>query len=87
MLLAKPRIILLDEPTASMDQQLEQKVLDHLFQDVDEDAIVIMATHKVSAIKHVNRIIVIEGGRLAIDGPREEVIEELNRRSAKRGQQ
>jgi ATP-binding cassette subfamily C protein LapB len=84
MLLAKPRMMLLDEPTASMDQQLEAKVMDHLFQDVDKDAVVIMATHKGSAIKHVNRIIVIEGGRLAIDGPRDEVIEELNRRAAKR---
>ena len=84
MLLAKPKVILLDEPTASMDGALEAKVMDYLFEKVDDNSVVIMATHKSAAMKHVNRIIVVEGGRVAIDGPRDKVIEELNRQAAER---
>ena len=44
-----------------------------------------MATHKSAALKHVNRIIVVEAGKIALDGPRDKIIEELNRRAAERG--
>jgi len=84
MLLAKPKMILLDEPTASMDGPLEDRVLDHLFTSQGEKSVIIMATHKSSAMRHVNRIIVIEAGRVAMDGPKERVIEELNRQAAAR---
>jgi ATP-binding cassette subfamily C protein LapB len=84
MLLAKPKMLLLDEPTASMDVQLEARVMDHLFQDADDDAIIIMATHKAGAMKHINRIIVMEAGKISIDGPKQKVIEELNRQAAER---
>ena len=85
MLLAKPSIIVLDEPTASMDGQLEAQVMDYLFEKIDENSVAIMATHKSAALKHVNRIIVVEAGKIALDGPRDKIIEELNRRAAERG--
>lgn len=84
MLLAKPKIIMLDEPTASMDAQLEERVLAHLFEGMDENAVVIMATHKSGAMKYANRVIVMESGRIAIDGPKEKVIEELNKQISAR---
>ena len=84
MLLAKPKMLLLDEPTASMDLQLEAQVMDHLFQEVDKEAVVIMATHKAGAMKHVNRVMVMEAGRVVLDGPKEKVMEEINRQAAKR---
>ena len=84
MLLAKPKMLLLDEPTASMDSQLEAQVLDHLFNDVDKEGVVIMATHKAGAMKHVNRVMVMEAGRVVLDGPKEKVLEEINRQAAKR---
>jgi len=84
LLLAKPPVMLLDEPTASMDAQLEARVMDHLFNDVDDNAVVMLATHKVGALKHVNRIIVMDGGKIAIDGPKEKVIEHLNKQAAER---
>ena len=43
-----------------------------------------MATHKTTAMQHINRVIVMEGGRLAIDGPKDKVFEELNRQAAER---
>lgn len=84
LLLARPQVMLLDEPTASMDAQLEARVMDHLFSDVDDSAVVMLATHKVGALKHVNRIIVMEAGKIAIDGPKEKVIEYLNKQAADR---
>ena len=84
LLLAQPTIMLLDEPTASMDAQLETRVMDHLFNDVDDQSVVMLATHKIAALKHVNRIIVMEAGRVAIDGPKEKVIEHLNKQAAER---
>lgn len=84
MLLAKPKVLLLDEPTASMDGQLETKVMDFLFQEIDDSSVVIMATHKSAAIKHVNRVLVVDEGRIIIDGPSDKVIAELNRQAAER---
>ena len=84
LLLARPQVMLLDEPTASMDAQLEARVMDHLFSDVDDSAVVMLATHKIGALKHVNRIIVMEAGKIAIDGPKEKVIEHLNKQAANR---
>jgi len=84
LLLARPQIMVLDEPTASMDVQLEGQVMGHLFKEVDSNSVVIMATHKAGVMNHVNRVILMEAGRIAIDGPKEEVIEELNRQAAAR---
>lgn len=85
LLLARPRLMILDEPTASMDVHLEAKIVDHLFQDADKDSVLVMATHKAGAMKHINRIIVMEAGKIAIDGPKDRVVEELNKQAAARG--
>ena len=79
-----PDLVMLDEPTASMDAQLEERVLAHLFEGMDENAVVIMATHKSGVMKYANRVIVMESGRIAIDGPKEKVIEELNKQISAR---
>lgn len=84
LLLAKPQMMLLDEPTASMDMQLEAQVMDQLFQDVDKNAVVIMATHKAGAMKHVNRVLVLDSGRVVVDGPKDKVLAEISRQTAER---
>ena len=85
LLLARPKILLLDEPTASMDAQLENRVMQHLFNEVASDAVVLLATHKAAALKHVNRVIVMDAGKILIDGPKDKVIEHLNKQAAERG--
>lgn len=84
LLLARPRILLLDEPTASMDAQLENRVMRCLFSQSKKEAVILVATHKASVMQHVNRIVVMESGKILIDGPKEKVIEHLNKQAAER---
>ena len=77
MLLAQPKVLLLDEPTASMDGQLEAKVMKHLFEEMPSHSTVVLVTHKMGAIAHVNRIIVVDKGRIVMDGPRDSVLANL----------
>lgn len=82
MLIAQPQILLLDEPTASMDGQLEAKVMRHLFDEIAPSSILVVVTHKLALLPHVNRIIVVDKGQIVLDGPRDEVIQRLRRGSA-----
>ena len=74
LLMAKPRILLLDEPTASMDAQLEARVMRHLFQEMPPDSVVVVVTHKMGLLPLVNRVIVVDKGRVVADGPRDQVL-------------
>lgn len=84
LLLARPQILLLDEPTASMDAQLEARVMKHLFEEMPAEATVVVVTHKAGVLPFVNRIIVMDGGKVVIDGPKDKVIETLNKQAAER---
>ena len=77
MLIAQPRVLLLDEPTASMDAQLEARVMRHLFQEVSPSSVLVVVTHKMAILPHVSRIIVVDKGHIVLDGPRDEVINRL----------
>jgi len=80
LLLMQPRLMLLDEPTASMDAQLEGKVMKHLFEEISPDAALVVVTHKPGLLVHVNRIVVLDQGRIVIDGPRDQVLARLQGR-------
>lgn len=75
LLLAKPAFLLLDEPTASMDSSLERQVMGHLFADPKRGVIVV--THKLSLLPFVDRIVVMDRGKVLLDGPRDTVMEQL----------
>lgn len=77
LLLARPRVLLLDEPTASMDGLLEARVMQQLFDDTPADAVIVVVTHKMGLLAHVNRVIVMDNGRIALDGPRDAVLARL----------
>jgi ATP-binding cassette subfamily C protein LapB len=84
LLLARPQVLLLDEPTASMDAQLETKVMKHLFEEMPDDASIVVVTHKSGILPFVNRVVVMESGKVVVDGPRDKVIEALNKQAAER---
>ena len=84
LLLARPKIMLLDEPTASMDTRLEEFVMRHLFEQLPDDSVIVLATHKAGVLKHVNRIVVMDSGKVSLDGPKQEVLDFLAEQAKKR---
>ncbi len=78
--LRRPRIWLLDEPTASMDAQSEQRVIAGLqsIRDENPNAVFVFVTHKPQIATLAQRVIVLQGGKIALDGPRDEVFRRLS---------
>jgi len=68
-LIGRPPILLFDEPTSAMDVQNEAEVIRRLKQDVADRTMVIV-THRTSLLELVDRVIVIDGGRVVADGPK-----------------
>ncbi len=77
LLIAEPRVLLLDEPTASMDGDMEDRVMRAVFSAVDPQGVVVVVTHKLRLLHHVGRVIVMDRGRIVMDGPRDAVLQAL----------
>ncbi|TDG15256.1 type I secretion system permease/ATPase [Seongchinamella unica] len=72
----EPPILLMDEPTGSMDHSTEIAVKKQL-QEFVKGRTWLVVTHRNSLLEMVDRIIVIDNGRLVADGPRDSVIQAL----------
>ncbi len=72
-LIREPATVLLDEPTASLDEMSEMQILEQLTPWF-EGRTLIVATHRLAVLQWVERILVIDGGRLVMDGPKEQVL-------------
>lgn len=75
-LLHAPGMLIFDEPTNSMDQQGEELLKQRLERLVSHRTLVLV-THRYSVLTLVNRIIVLDGGRVVADGPKDEVLAAL----------
>jgi len=75
-MLGDPQLVLMDEPTGSMDHSTEVAVKRSLTQFV-EGRTWIVVTHRNSLLEMVDRIIVIDNGRIVADGSRQSVIAAL----------
>jgi len=76
--LSQPNIWLLDEPTASLDFESDQRVLNAIKRRVKPDDILIISTHRTAiAAKMANRVIVMEQGEIIDDGKPEQVLAKL----------
>ena len=69
-------IMLLDEPSNAMDQMTEAKLLNNL-QEALRDKTTIIVTQKMNILKIVERVIVIDDGKVIIDAPKEIAIKQL----------
>ena len=65
-LLHNPKILLLDEPTSSMDQGSEKKVVDSL-KDVCADKTMLIVTHRNPILVMVDRVLILENGQIVAD--------------------
>jgi ATP-binding cassette subfamily C protein LapB len=81
-MLRKPKVWLLDEPTASMDSQTERQVIEALYEHQRRSgATFVIVTHKPQVVALANRVIVIVSGKIVLDGPRDEVLKRLQSKS------
>ncbi|BFM11183.1 type I secretion system permease/ATPase [Simiduia litorea] len=76
--LNQPPIYILDEPSTAMDNSTEERLKRHLTQTCDGKTLIVV-THKTSLLTLVDRIIVLDQGRLIADGPKESVLEALKK--------
>lgn len=76
-LLGRPRLLLLDEPTSAMDSQSEAHFITRLAQATQGQAIVLV-THRPALLALVDRIVVLDQGRIVADGPRQQVLASLS---------
>ena len=79
LLLTKPDVFLLDEPTASMDNRQEQRCLQVLRQELTKGQTFIVSTHKTALLDLVDRLIIMDNQRIIIDGPKQAVLDELRK--------
>jgi len=77
-LLLDPPILLLDEPTSAMDNSSEDALRQNLESRI-QGKTVLLVTHRTSMLSLVNRLIVLDNGRIVADGPKETVIDALRK--------
>jgi ATP-binding cassette subfamily C protein LapB len=76
-LITEPKILLMDEPTSSMDAQSELAFLRQLHESA-RGCTLIMVTHRPAVLELVQRIIVVDAGKIVMDGPKAQVLAALS---------
>jgi ATP-binding cassette subfamily B protein len=72
--LREAQILILDEPTASLDARSEYEVFQR-FAELTEDKMALLISHRFSTVRMADRIVVLEDGRIAEEGNHEQLIE------------
>lgn len=80
-LATNPKILLLDEPTSAMDNTTEAALIRKL-PEILADRTLILATHRMQLLRLVDRIIWIENGTIMADGPRDQVLQNLQSKAS-----
>ena len=76
-LITQPQIVLMDEPTSSMDAQSELAFLRQL-KEATGDCTLVLVTHRPAVLELVQRIVVVDAGRVVMDGPKAQVLAALS---------
>ena len=72
-LVTDPRILILDEATSALDYESE-RVIQQNMQEIAKGRTVFIIAHRLSTVRHTDRVITIDAGRLAEDGSHDELI-------------
>jgi len=72
-LMRSPNVLLLDEPTAWLDEASERRFIEAMTPWLAPRTLVV-ATHRPALLQWVDRIVVVDGGRIVRDGPKDEVL-------------
>ncbi|MEM1079794.1 MAG: type I secretion system permease/ATPase [Pseudomonadota bacterium] len=84
LLLRDPTILCLDEPTNAMDQQMEATVIAGLQSLAAQGKTILLTTHKDTLARIAPRYVVLDRGRKVLDGPKAQVIAELQAAARKK---
>jgi ATP-binding cassette subfamily C protein LapB len=76
-LVTKPTVLLMDEPTSSMDAQSEVAFLRQL-KEACGSCTLVMVTHRPAVLELVTRVVVVDAGRVVMDGPKAQVLAALS---------
>ena len=82
----EPGILLLDEPTSAMDQSTERAIKTRLA-TFEQGRTTILITHRSSLLELVDRIIVLDQGRVVADGPKDQVLQALREGRVKKAKE
>ena len=84
-LINEPEILLLDEPTTGLDPQARHVVWDRLYRLKQQGVTLVLTTHYMDEAEQLcDRLVVMDGGRIAAEGSPRELIEPLlHRRGAR----
>ena len=75
-LVHNPNVLVLDEPTTGLDIGLEKSVVQNLKPLIDDKTLIVI-THRFAALELVDRVIVIDNGKVVADGPKDIVLAKL----------
>lgn len=73
LLICQPNILLLDEPTSFLDEVTEKQLINHLKHWLRHKTMIV-ATHRRAVLELVDRIIVVNDGKIIMDGPRDYIL-------------
>lgn len=76
LVLRNPAILLLDEPTSAMDDTTEQGFIEKLGA-VSAGRTMVVATHRHRILQLVDRLVVLDRGRIVMDGPRDQILAQM----------
>lgn len=76
-MLLKPNIYICDEPTNAMDIQAEMAFTKHI-EEQTKDKTLVLITHKQHLLSLVDRLILMDQGRIVMDGPRDDVLQAIS---------
>ncbi|MGZ8296864.1 MAG: type I secretion system permease/ATPase [Allosphingosinicella sp.] len=77
-LAGRPPVLVFDEPTSAMDAQTETALIHRLREEM-KDRTLVLITHRPPLLALVSRIMLIERGRVAMDGPRDDILKQITR--------
>ena len=72
-MVGRPKILLLDEATSALDNRSQEKICESL---AGYQATRVVVAHRLSTIRHCDRIVVLKGGHIAETGSYEELMEQ-----------
>jgi ATP-binding cassette subfamily C protein LapB len=78
VVLRSPKFWLLDEPTASVDKNLERLLINLFKQILTPEDTLVLVTHKMEMLELIDRLIVVNKSQVIMDGPRDEIIAQLS---------